>query len=259
MAKSKFEYVKSFEQHFTLLKNTYIVVRIDGHSFHRFTAVHKFQKPNDVRNMHLMNEAAKVVLQEFDDIFLAYGQSDEFSFAFRRDSTRYGRRSDKISTNVVSLFTAAYVKNWNVHFAGLDLEIIPSFDARCVVYPSFQNLRDYFSWRQADCHINNLYNTAFWELIQNPTSNLSETAAQEVLKTTDSAAKNELLFNFGVNYNNLPDMYRKGSVLSRDSIQMKELSKATGTEIERKRNVITICHSDIIRDTFWSDRELNKM
>lgn len=28
-----------------------------------------------------------------------------------------------------------------------------------------QHIRDYFGWRQADCHINNLYNTCFWSLV----------------------------------------------------------------------------------------------
>lgn len=28
-----------------------------------------------------------------------------------------------------------------------------------------QHVRDYISWRQADCHINNLYNTCFWALV----------------------------------------------------------------------------------------------
>ena len=34
--------------------------------------------------------------------------------------------------------------------------MIPSFDARTVLYPNNEILRDYLSWRQADCHINNL-------------------------------------------------------------------------------------------------------
>lgn len=29
-----------------------------------------------------MNDAAKVVMEKFQEIFLAYGQSDEYSFAF---------------------------------------------------------------------------------------------------------------------------------------------------------------------------------
>lgn len=61
----------------------------------------------------------------------------------------------------------------------------PSFDGRIILYPSEREVRDYFSWRQADskcnpwlfntaaelmcsvkAHINNLYNTVFWVLVQ---------------------------------------------------------------------------------------------
>ena len=47
----------------------------------------------------------------------------------------------------------------------------PSFDARIVLYPSDQNIIDYLSWRQADVHINNLYNTCFWNLVKSGISN----------------------------------------------------------------------------------------
>lgn len=35
MAKSSFEYVRKFEEHTTLLRNCFVVVRVDGRSFHR--------------------------------------------------------------------------------------------------------------------------------------------------------------------------------------------------------------------------------
>ena len=38
MAKSKYEYVKDFEKDDALLPSTYIVVRIDGRSFHGYVA-----------------------------------------------------------------------------------------------------------------------------------------------------------------------------------------------------------------------------
>lgn len=68
-------------------------------------------------------------------------------------------------TNVNSLFTSAYVFNWSKYFK-IPLEYPPSFDARVVLYPSDNDLRNYLSWRQADVHINNLYNTCFWNLVQ---------------------------------------------------------------------------------------------
>ncbi len=51
MACSKFEYVKNYEIHNNLLLNTYIVVRIDGKGFSRFTDEHKYEKPNDIRGI----------------------------------------------------------------------------------------------------------------------------------------------------------------------------------------------------------------
>ena len=114
-----------------------------------------------------MNQSAKVVLKEINDIVLAYGQSDEYSFVLKKTTDLYSRRSAKITTNIVSLFASAYTYHWSDFFEGESKPLsIPSFDGRAVQYPTDQNLRDYLSWRQADCHINNLYNTTFWTLIQ---------------------------------------------------------------------------------------------
>ncbi len=78
---------------------------------------------------------------------------------------------------------------------------MPSFDARVVQYPSVANLRDYMSWRQVDCkcdapdhtkdgggkdlyiglgHINNLYNTTFWALVEK--GGIEATKAEAELK-----------------------------------------------------------------------------
>ena len=38
MANSQFEYVKHFEQQISLLRDTFIVVRIDGRGFHKLAA-----------------------------------------------------------------------------------------------------------------------------------------------------------------------------------------------------------------------------
>jgi len=44
-----------------------------------------------------MTSCAKKVLNDFSDLILAYGQSDEFSFVFRPDAQTYSRRSFKVS------------------------------------------------------------------------------------------------------------------------------------------------------------------
>lgn len=47
MANSKFEYVRDYETDDRLLPNAWIVVRVDGKGFHKFSKSHCFEKPND--------------------------------------------------------------------------------------------------------------------------------------------------------------------------------------------------------------------
>lgn len=154
----------------------------------RMCAKYGFEKPNDRRALDLMNTAAKAVVTELPEITIAYGVSDEFrfvrrnlsrlfmtntsnSFVFHKACTLFDRRArfvythfpilccvqnlrllSKLVSTVVSTFTANYVYFWSTHFPDSPLSPpLPSFDGRAVCYPSVQNLRDYMSWRQADC------------------------------------------------------------------------------------------------------------
>ncbi|WOO82212.1 putative tRNA(His) guanylyltransferase [Vanrija pseudolonga] len=251
MAKSRFEYVKNYELPDPLLPNAHIVVRVDGRGFHKFSDAHNFEKPNDQRALDLMNAAARAVMDEFGDVVLAFGQSDEYSFLMRRSTNVYSRRRSKINSTVASIFTSAYVFNWAKYFPGAELLYPPTFDSRVVLYPGEKEVRDYFSWRQADsewcgwavdadgsggpvhclrrgggvpmsprhrltpppAHINNLYNTCFWALVHD---GQTPREANRTLQGTNSKDKNELLFSrFGTNYNDIPPYFRKGSVLVR--------------------------------------------
>ncbi|XP_067001222.2 probable tRNA(His) guanylyltransferase isoform X2 [Anabrus simplex] len=244
MAKSKYEYVKNFELDDTCLPNCWIIVRIDGRTFHKFADIHEFVKPNDIRALNLMSKAATCVMEEFKDICLSYGQSDEYSFVFRKDTSLFNRRASKLMTNVNSLFASAFVYHWAAFFSPVQLQYPPCFDARIVLYPTDNNLRDYLSWRQADVHVNNLYNTAFWNLVLK--KGYSNAKAEERLKGTLAADKNELLFTeFGLNYNNEPAIYRKGTILLRKLCKIHEDKKL--------RQVVVPFFTDMIGDAFWKE------
>ncbi|KAL1915009.1 uncharacterized protein VTP21DRAFT_7714 [Calcarisporiella thermophila] len=251
MAKSKYEYVKDFELEDRLLPNTWLVVRIDGRGFHKFSADHCFQKPNDRRALDLMNRCAEAVMEDVKDIILAYGESDEYSFVLRKTSQLYDRRSSKISSTIVSQFASNYVFWWKNFFPDETLQYPPCFDSRVICYPSDSILRDYLSWRQADCHINNLYNTCFWALVH---SGKTESEAEQTLRGTISSQKNELLFStFNINYNNIDPMYRKGSVLVRKETDIPVVNSKTGEPAIRRKKVLTVLHCDIIGDSFWNE------
>ncbi|OWF49248.1 probable tRNA(His) guanylyltransferase [Mizuhopecten yessoensis] len=267
MAKSKFEYVKHFETEDRCLPNCWIVIRIDGKAFHRFTDVHHYMKPNDDRGLSLMTKAAQCVLEEFKDVVMAYGQSDEYSFIFKKNTKMFNRRASKLMTNLVSQFSSSFVFYWPRFFNKQPLQYPPVFDGRVVLYPSDKNLKDYLSWRQADCHINNLYNTCFWKLVQE--KGLSPAQSQERLKGTLSSDKNELLFSdFGLNYNSLPELYRKGSVLIRmketdaeqrgdrelhNGMRTSSVSFESPSDPSSKLPRIATLHSDIIGEKFWRE------
>ena len=51
-------------------------------------------KPNDENALRLMNQCAKSVIHKFSDVILAYGQSDEYSFVFKRNTTLFARYSE---------------------------------------------------------------------------------------------------------------------------------------------------------------------
>jgi Uncharacterized conserved protein len=98
MAGSRFAYVRNFELPDPLLPGTFLIFRLDGHSFHRcafsmtlrgqdvqytrlsFSEEHGFTKPNDQRALQLMDHAARDVMQEHPDIILAFGESDEYRY-----------------------------------------------------------------------------------------------------------------------------------------------------------------------------------
>ncbi|KAJ8014894.1 hypothetical protein DPEC_G00020520 [Dallia pectoralis] len=259
MAKSKFEYVRNFETDDTCLKNCYIVVRLDGRNFHKFSEQHNFSKPNDGRALGLMTRSARSVMEDMDDVIISYGQSDEYSFVFKRSTNWFKRRASKLMTHVASHFSSSYVFYWKDYFGDQPLLYPPGFDGRVVLYPSNRNLRDYLSWRQADCHINNLYNTVFWTLVQR--GGLTTTQAEDRLKRTLAADKNEIMFSeFDINYNNEPPIYRKGT-----SLIWKKMEETVTKHVElpdeeekevlvtRTRRRVSACHCDIVGDQFWEE------
>jgi tRNA(His) 5'-end guanylyltransferase len=61
-------------------------------------------------------------------------------------------------------------------------------------------------------HINNLYNTTFWALVKQ--GNRTTQEAHGDLKGTFSKDKHAILFDrFQMNYNNEPEIFKKGSIL----------------------------------------------
>ncbi|XP_017978885.1 PREDICTED: tRNA(His) guanylyltransferase 1 isoform X1 [Theobroma cacao] len=242
------DYIRSFLFESKLMPSTWIVIRIDGCHFHRFSDVHEFNKPNDKQALDLMNLCAVAVLEEFQDIIFSYGVSDEYSFVLKKNSQLYQRRASEIVSAIVSFFSSMYVMKWKDVFPMKELKYPPSFDGRAVCYPSAEILRDYLAWRQVDCHINNQYNTCFWSLVK---SGKCKSEAQSCLKGTQAREKNELLLKeFGIDYNTLPLMFRQGSSVFRVKTEKTSILE-NSTSVGKAQTKIVTEYCNTIEQSFW--------
>ncbi|XKL68638.1 hypothetical protein PGB90_006407 [Kerria lacca] len=245
MAKSKYEYVKNFEAEDKCLPNCWIVVNLDGKCFQRFAEMHGFEKPNDKRSLELMSRSAAAVMEEIRDIVLAYGQSDEYSFVFRKDTGLFNRRTEKILTIVNSLFSAAFVFYWKSFLGFTNMLYPPAFEGHVYLFPSELNLKDYLSWRQIELHANNLYSSAFWAMVLK--GKLSPKEAEEKLRPIAFVShRHELILkDYGIIYGNEPILFRKGTTLVRKLVPLPGDGKF-------HQVVFPLC-IDLTNDEFWRE------
>jgi tRNA(His) 5'-end guanylyltransferase len=68
--------------------------------------------------------------------------------------------------------------------------------------------------------------------------------------------KNELLFSqFGINYNDLPAVMRKGSIIVKKVVE-ETMERSPGVFVQKRRKGFAVLHEDLIRDHFWIDHEM---
>jgi tRNA(His) 5'-end guanylyltransferase len=179
-----------------VLPGAWTILRVDGRSFSRFTE-DRFDKPFDLRFSQLMTGSAKVLLTEFGARY-AYTESDEISVLLDPRSEIFGRGVEKLVSLSASITSAAFT-----HAAGEPAH----FDSRVWVGTGPADVVDYFSWRQADAARSALNGWCYWTLRKGGQSRQEATKA---LEGANASAKNEMLFQHGVNFNELPAWQRRG-------------------------------------------------
>jgi len=183
-----------------VLPGLYMVARVDGRSFTRLTKeVHKFEAPFDLRFRDLMVETAEHLMAGcgFNMVY-GYTESDEISLLFGLEENSFGRKLRKVISILAGEASAKF---------SLLLGAVACFDCRISELPSVELVVDYFRWRNEDAHRNALNAHCYW-LLRKQGKNVGEATA--TLKGMSVADKNELLFQNGVNFNDLPLWQRRG-------------------------------------------------
>ena len=192
-------YEESLDQY--ILPDMYIVARLDGRSFTRLTKeICRFEVPFDERFRDLMTDTVKDLMENSGfNIIYGYTESDEISLLFHKDEDTFGRKVRKINTTLAGEASS---------FFSLKLGQKATFDCRVIPLPNTDRVKDYFSWRMEDSHRNSLNAWAYWSLRKEGAS--VEEAAKAV-EGKSVADKNELLFQRGINYNDLPLWQKRGT------------------------------------------------
>jgi len=182
-----------------VLPDMYIVARIDGRGFTRLTKeVHKFEAPFDEKFRDLMVETVKHLMNCGFNVIYGYTESDEISLLFHPNENLFGRKTRK--------YISILAGEASAKFSTL-LGNVGAFDCRLSELPNKKLVGDYFRWRNEDAHRNALNAHCYWRLRQDDFNVRDATSKIEGMSV---AAKNELLFQYGINFNDLPAWQKRG-------------------------------------------------
>ena len=177
----------------------YIVARLDGRSFTRLTKqTLDLEKPFDILFRDAMIYTVVRLMNAGFRVVYGYTQSDEISLLLHFDADTFSRKVRKLNSLLAAEASVAF---------SIRMGIEACFDCRIVPLPNWKLVEDYFLWRQEDAHRNSLNSYCYWTL---RADGLSPADANKRIKGISNADKNELLFQHGINYNDLPTWQKRG-------------------------------------------------
>jgi len=209
-----------------VLPGIYIVARLDGRGFTRLTKeVHQFAAPFDEKFRDLMLATTEHLMDCGFRLIYGYTQSDEISLLFHPDDDSFHRKLRKLNSVLAGEASAKF---------SLQLGAMGGFDCRISQLPTVERVCDYYRWRSEDAHRNALNSHCYWMLRQ---QGKSESAAANFLLGMPVAEKNELLFQNGINFNDLPNWQKRGVGIYWETYQKPGKNPKTGEEVmaERRR------------------------
>lgn len=214
---------------FCVPPNLYIVARIDGRGFTRLTKeTHPFERPFDVKFRDLMIETVKHLMTCGFNVVYGYTESDEISLLFDINEAAFSRKVRKFNSVLAGEASAKF---------SLLLGDIGAFDCRISQLPRIQDVEDYFRWRNEDAHRNALNAHCYWVLRKQGESAIKAT---KTIEGRSTAFKNELLFQQGINFNELPNWQKRGVGLYWKNVEKEGWNPVKETVVHSMRREIEI-------------------
>lgn len=212
--------MKNYENQTTginLIPRIPVIARLDGKSFSQFTK--GLKRPYDERLSNLMIETTKYLVKE-TNANCGYTQSDEITLVWYTDKpdsgTYFNGRLFKILTDLSAMTSVFFNRNLPDYIPEKSNKM-PRFDARVYNVPTLDEAVNSLLWRELDATKNSISMAA--QAFYSHSQLMNKTGSE----------KQEMLFQKGVNWNDYPAFFKRGTYVQRKRV----ITKFSSEEIEK--------------------------
>ena len=211
--------MKDFEVYSSLKvpKNSKIIVRLDGRSFHKLARDLNLVKPYDENFYRVMSKVCNDLFKEFSPVFV-YTFSDEISLLLEK--IPFDGRIEKINSVIASFTSSSFVLHYDE-----DFKKPPSFDSR-IIPISDEDILKYFKWRQDESWKNCIASHGISFL----KSKYSNKRANDMITGLKSSEIHELLYQNGINLNDVETYKKRGIAVYRKNKKVVGFNKKENRE-----------------------------
>jgi tRNA(His) 5'-end guanylyltransferase len=181
-----------------------LLARLDGRAFHTFTR--DLRRPYEHGMSIAMIETTRYLVHEMTAL-VGYTQSDEITLAWFESSQSasdyaFDGRFQKLASVLAGMASAKFGKLVATHLPNKADET-PHFDCRVWQVPSLDDAAAVFVWREDDATKNSITMAA------------GAYYSDAALDGKNSNVKQEMLWQKGVNWNDFPAFFKRGTYLQR--------------------------------------------
>ena len=240
--------MKEFEVYSSLRvpKNSKIIVRLDGRSFHKLARDLNLVKPYDENFYRVISEVCRDLFEEFSAEFV-YTFSDEISLLLNQ--IPFDGRVEKINSVIASFTSSSFVMHYDTQF-----KKPPAFDSR-IIPINDGDMLNYFKWRQ-DESWRNCVNSHGISHLKNKYSN---TEANDKINGMNLNDIHELLFENGINLNDIETYKKRGIAVYRKNKKVVGFNKKENKNQTSYRSyVYTDWELPIFNEKFFKEIQVIK-
>lgn len=194
-----------------------VIARLDGKGFSKFTK--GLKRPYDERLSNLMVETTKYLVKE-TNANCGYTQSDEITLVWYTDkvdsSIYFDGRLFKMIGDLSAMASVFFNRELGKYLPE-KVDKMPRFDARVYNVPTLDEAVNSFLWREQDATKNSISMAA------------QAFYSHKELMNKNGSQKQEMLFQKGINWNDYPSFFKRGTYVQRKRV----VTPFTSDEIEK--------------------------